>query len=67
MEITVKETSQQDEMIMVSFEISKALRRKIKELAFKRDISFSAMSRYILEMYCLDQEEKENYTKDEHC
>lgn len=36
---------------LVAFEISEPLRQRIREDAFKKDVSFSAMIREILERY----------------
>ena len=55
-QINEKETSSKKKMI--ALEMPESLYQKLRVEAFNRELSISAIVRYIAEMYFLDKEEK---------
>ena len=59
MEININETeTTNSKKKMIALEMPESLYQKLRKEAFERELSISAIVRYIAEMYFLDEKEK---------
>jgi len=58
MEININEKEATSKKKMIALEMPESLYQKLRKEAFERELSISAIVRYIAEMYFLDKEEK---------
>lgn len=58
MEININEKESTSKKKMIALEMPESLYQKLRKEAFERELSISAILRYIAEMYFLDKEEK---------
>lgn len=58
MEININEKENGSKKKMIALEMPETLYQKVRKEAFEREVSISAIIRYIAELYFLDKEEK---------
>lgn len=58
MEININEKDSGSKKKMIALEMPETLYQKVRKEAFEREVSISAIIRYIAELYFLDKEEK---------
>ena len=58
MEININEKENGSKKKMIALEMPDSLYQKVRKEAFEREVSISAIIRYIAELYFLDTEEK---------
>ena len=59
MQVTITEHENKSEVKIIALQMPETLRQKIREEAFKQELSFSAMIRKILFQYFIDKEDKD--------